>query len=248
MSASPFAVINCRFVDIELSNIFSILTDLIKSLSTQGFEIFVDIYTMKKWIRLIFEILLGAALVGSGTFIYLQMVEINNLESRLAKANETSGKKVSSDQGISQIRLQQLIEKEKELEAVKSALSNGLALSDVENAAKNSKNESPERYLAIGALRLLVKGKEDPETAKAFEKALEMNQWTERLKSVCAAQAGMVASGLEVDVLRDCDRIQQIESSVNSKQQSEAERREMNSSGTEENSSEDSEGLRPTGV
>ena len=62
-------------------------------------------------------------------------------------------------------------------------MSNGLALSDVENAAKNAKNESP-GGTTIGALRLLVKGEEDPETAKAFEKTLEMNQWTERLKSV----------------------------------------------------------------
>ena len=169
---------------------------------------------MKNWIRLTIEILLGAAVVGTGTFIYLQISEINELEAQLAKLSNSSVKRPPSDSGLSPVRLEQLIAKEKELEAVKSALSNGLALSDVENAAKNAKNESPERYLAIGALRLLVKGKEDPETAKAFEKALEMNQWTERLKSVCAAQAGMVASGLQVDVLRDCDRIQQIENSI----------------------------------
>jgi len=92
-------------------------------------------------------------------------------------------------------------------------------------------------------LRLLVKGKEDPETAKAFEKALEMNQWTERLKSVCAAQAGMVASGLQVDVLRDCDRIQQIENSIKSRNNGGVESGEKN-----ENATEDSERLRPTGV
>ena len=119
---------------------------------------------------------------------------------------------------------------------------------DVENAAKNAKNESPERYLAIGALRLLVKGKEDPETAKAFEKALEMNQWTERLKSVCAAQAGMVASGLQVDVLRDCDRIQQIENSIKLQKNGGVESGGTNGNGTDENATEDSEGLRPTGV
>ena len=203
---------------------------------------------MKKWIRLTIEILLGAAVVGSGTFIYLQMTEISELEGQVAKLSKSSVKRPSSDSSLSPIRLEQLIAKEKELEAVKSALSNGLALSDVENAAKNAKNESPERYLAIGALRLLVKGKEDPETAKAFEKALEMNQWTERLKSVCAAQAGMVASGLQVDVLRDCDRIQQIENSIKSTNGSGVESGETNENGTNENATEDSEGLRPTGV
>lgn len=203
---------------------------------------------MKKWIRLIIEILLGVAVVGSGTFIYLQMTEISELEVQLEKLATGPVKRPSSDSSLSPIRLEQLIAKEKELEAVKSALSNGLALSDVENAAKNAKNESPERYLAIGALRLLVKGKEDPETAKAFEKALEMNQWTERLKSVCAAQAGMVASGLQVDVLRDCDRIQQIENSIKSRNNSGVESGGTNENGTDENATEDSEGLRPTGV
>ena len=203
---------------------------------------------MKKWIRLIFEILLGAAVVGSGTFIYLQLTEISELEAQLEKLATSPVKRSSSDSSLSPVRLEQLIAKEKELEAVKSALSNGLALSDVENAAKNAKSESPERYLAIGALRLLVKGKEDPETAKAFEKALEMNQWTERLKSVCAAQAGMVASGLQVDVLRDCDRIQQIENSIKSRNDSGVESGGTNGNGTNENATEDSEGLRPTGV
>ena len=203
---------------------------------------------MKKWIRLIFEILLGAAVVGSGTFIYLQMTEISELEAQLEKLATSPVKRPSSDSSLSPVRLEQLIAKEKELEAVKSALSNGLALSDVENAAKNAKSESPERYLAIGALRLLVKGKEDPETAKAFEKALEMNQWTERLKSVCAAQAGMVASGLQVDVLRDCDRIQQIENSIKSRNNSGGESGETSGNGTDGNATDDSEGLRPTGV
>ena len=203
---------------------------------------------MKKWIRLIIEILMGSAVVGSGTFIYLQMTEISELEVQLEKLATSPVKRPSSDSSLSPIRLEQLIAKEKELEAVKSALSNGLALSDVENAAKNAKNESPERYLAIGALRLLVKGKEDPETAKAFEKALEMNQWTERLKSVCAAQAGMVASGLQVDVLRDCDRIQQIENSIKSQNNGGVESGGTNGNETDENATEDSEGLRPTGV
>ena len=117
---------------------------------------------MKNWIRLIVEILLGATVVGSGTFIYLQMTEISELEAQVANLSVSSVKRSTSDSTLSPIRLEQLIAKEKELEAVKSALSNGLALSDVENAAKNAKNESPERYLAIGALRLLVKGKEDP--------------------------------------------------------------------------------------
>ena len=109
-------------------------------------------------------------MVGSGTFIYLQMTEISELEAQVAKLNTSSVKRPSSDSSLSPIRLEQLIAKEKELEAVKSALSNGLALQIVENAAKNAKNESPERYLAIGALRLLVKGKKTLKLLKHLKK------------------------------------------------------------------------------
>ena len=67
------------------------------------------------------------------------MTEISELEAQVAKFGKSSVKRSSSDSSLSPIRLEQLIAKEKELEAVKSALSNGLALSDVENAAKNAK-------------------------------------------------------------------------------------------------------------
>ena len=50
---------------------------------------------MKKWIRLIIEILLGAAVVGSGTFIYLQMTEISELEAQVAKLSKSSVKRPS---------------------------------------------------------------------------------------------------------------------------------------------------------
>jgi hypothetical protein len=137
------------------------------------------------------------------------MSDNNALENQLADLKDAAIK--GSDNSPTQsLRMVELIRKEKELEAVKAALSGGQALLDVESAAKAAKVESPERYLAIGALRLLVKGSDDPSAAQAFEKALEMNQWNVRLKSVCAAQAGMVASGLKVDILEDCKRVNQI--------------------------------------
>ena len=188
---------------------------------------------MKKWIRLVFEIVLGASLAGAGTYVYLQTKEIEDLELKLTNSLAKKITRPTGKVGVSNDRINELLGKEKELDAVKSALSNGLALSDVEAAAKSSKNESAERFLALGALRLLVKGKNDPATAEAFEKALEMNQWTKRLKSVCAAQAGMVASGLKVDVLKDCDRIEELEASMmpkNKEQQQDTLENEVNSS------------------
>ena len=39
---------------------------------------------MKKWFRLVVEILLFGSLIGSGVFIYLQMSQIESLEDDLA--------------------------------------------------------------------------------------------------------------------------------------------------------------------
>ena len=55
---------------------------------------------MRKWIRLTIEILLGAAVVGSGTFIYLQMTEISELEAQVAKFGKSSVKRSSSDSAM----------------------------------------------------------------------------------------------------------------------------------------------------
>ena len=143
---------------------------------------------MKKWFRLIVEVFLFGSLIGSGVFIYLQMGEIASLEDNLAAKQSTPGNSNISSQNSEQAKLiSELTKKSKEYDAVKTALSGGQALLDIEAAAAKAKVESPERYLAIGALRLLVKGKDDPSTAAAFEKALDMVQWNSKLKSVCAA-------------------------------------------------------------
>jgi len=68
---------------------------------------------MKNWIRLTTEILLVAAVVGTGTFIYLQISEINELEAQVAKLSTSSVKRPPSDSGLSPVRLEQLIAKEK---------------------------------------------------------------------------------------------------------------------------------------
>ena len=167
---------------------------------------------MKKWFRLIIEIFLFGSLIGSGVFIYLQMSEIESLEDDLATKQSVPSNSAESSQSSQQAKLiAELSEKSKEYDAVKTALSGGQALWDIEAAASKAKVESPERYLAIGALRLLVKGKDDPSTAAAFEKALEMVQWNSKLKSVCAAQAGMAASGKNVGMLSDCSRLEELE-------------------------------------
>ncbi len=171
---------------------------------------------MKKWLRLILEILLFGSLVGSAVFIYLQTNEIEMLKNDLVSMDSKKDNPALSNQSSQQANLiAELTEKSKEYDAVKTALSGGQALLDIEAAASKAKVESPERYLAIGALRLLVKGKNDPSTAAAFEKALDMVQWNSKLKSVCAAQAGMAVSGKNVGMLSDCSRLEELEKTSN---------------------------------
>ena len=43
---------------------------------------------MKKWIRLVFEVVLGASLAGAGTYVYLQTKEIEDLELKLTNSLE----------------------------------------------------------------------------------------------------------------------------------------------------------------
>ncbi len=167
---------------------------------------------MKTWLRLIFEVVLFGSLAGSGVYIYLQMDEIDSLKNILAsqKSAPNNSATINIDSQKSKL-IAMLTEKSKEYDAVKTALSGGQALLDIEAAASKAKIESPERYLAIGALRLLVKGKDDPSTAAAFQKALDMVQWNSKLKSVCAAQAGMAASGKDVGMLSDCSRLDELD-------------------------------------
>jgi carbonic anhydrase len=50
----------------------------------------------------------------------------------------------------------------------------------------------------------LTNGADDPETISAFQKAMEMAEWSSRLKSICAAQRALAAAGQKVKVLADC--------------------------------------------
>jgi carbonic anhydrase len=89
--------------------------------------------------------------------------------------------------------------------AVKESFSNGIVLQDYEAFIKAQKGPvTSERQLGLGALRLLTKGAEDPDTVSAFQKALEMAEWSSRVKSICAAQNALAAAGQKVKVLADC--------------------------------------------
>lgn len=152
--------------------------------------------------RLILEIVLGLLTVAGagGTWWMWNKASIN--QAALASvSNELEAGRAAIESQTE--RMQGLQRKANELDAVRAALASGVALEDIESAAK-SRPPSAERVLAQGAIRMLTKGSTDAEVRQLFEKALELVEWNARLKSLCAAQAGLIAAGQKIEMLADC--------------------------------------------
>ena len=166
---------------------------------------------MKKYLRLLIEILLGLLLVAAGAFGYMNFsgkkhvsLELSEVVESLEEAKEELAK-TSEELNEAEAKVKDLAAKARELEAVKAAFANGVLLGDIEGIYKGLKTGlSAERQLSLGAVRLLTNGPKDPETVNAFNKALEMADWSSRLNAVCAAQNALVAAGEKITVLADC--------------------------------------------
>jgi len=150
---------------------------------------------MKKYLRLIVELVMGLLLAGALAFGYWSYTGKTHVMDELTDASEG----MTEAQGEVEKLTKELEEAKEKLEAaepaaqqmsaVKESFSNGIVLQDYEAFIKAQKGPvTSERQLGLGALRLLTKGAEDPETVSAFQKALEMAEWTSRLKSICAAK------------------------------------------------------------
>jgi hypothetical protein len=129
--------------------------------------------------------------------------ETEDLRKRVTLA-ETQTKSMEEEKKSNQARMQVLLAKEVEFDAAKAALANGQGLKDLEIAVGASRNPTAEQILAVAALRMLTKGRDHPETLSAYQKALEMVNWSASLSSVCAAQSGIAATGRPIEVLADC--------------------------------------------
>ena len=152
--------------------------------------------------RLILEILLGLLTVAGagGTWWMWNKASVN--QAALASvSNELEASRAAIESTTE--RMQGLQRKANELDAVRAALASGVALEDIEAAAR-TRPPSAERALAQGAVRMLTKGSTDAEVRQLFEKALELVEWNARLKSLCAAQAGLIAAGQKIEMLADC--------------------------------------------
>jgi hypothetical protein len=157
-------------------------------------------------------ILLLIIVVG-GFFGYKYYAAYNGLESVVTKlrADAEKSKKDATELSLQLAkqtpRFNELEEKERQWDVVKVALASGVALTIVDDAVKSAKNPTPDHYLAMGAIRLVVKGKEDAEIKVAFQKAMQMSNWPTAMKSTCAAQSGMAALGNMVEMPVDCKKI-----------------------------------------
>jgi carbonic anhydrase len=162
---------------------------------------------MKKTLAII--VLLLAAL-GAGGFAFMQWKanasakdEISQLADRAA---ETAKKQEEAEKELAEVKekLAPLELTAQQMEALKAAFSSGVTLKDMETAYAKEKNLSAERVLGLAGLRLLTNGQKDPATLSAFEKALEMTDWSKQQKVICAAQYALAAAGKDIKPLSEC--------------------------------------------
>ena len=168
---------------------------------------------MKKYLRLILEILLGICLVATATLAYWNFSAKKHLNEQVAELSEQldeareSLEKVQEEAAASnQPKDEPVNTSVQEMDALKSAFANGVVLQDVELLYKAQKALSAERQVGMASLRLLTKGAQDPDTIAAYQKALEMAEWSNRLQTVCAAQNALAAAGQKVKVLSECKK------------------------------------------
>ena len=163
---------------------------------------------MKKMIIVVVVLVLIAG--GAGGFAFMQYSSASQAQAELEKLQEIQQKfdALVKESESQQASIASLIEKAQQFDAVKEALSNGVLLQDLETILKAQQAQTPERILSLGALRLVVKGNNDPSTTEAYDRALQMVDIDNKLASICAAQAGMMAAGKKIELLSECRKRQ----------------------------------------
>jgi carbonic anhydrase len=163
---------------------------------------------VKKMIIVVVVLVLIAG--GAGGFAFMQYSSASQAQAELEKLQEIQQKfdALVKESESQQASIASLIEKAQQFDAVKEALSNGVLLQDLEAILKAQPAQTPERILSLGALRLIVKGKNDPSTTEAYDRALQMVDIDNKLASICAAQAGMMAAGKKIELLSECRKRQ----------------------------------------
>ena len=165
--------------------------------------------------RILAEVLLVLAL-GAAAFFGWTNWKSNTANggqvAELTSQVEESGKKLkAAEEALAEAlaetakQVEPLKTKSLELDAVRTAMSSGETLKDLEAAYKKEKSLSPDRQVGLGAIRLLTKGSKDPATVEAFKKALESADWSGRKQVICAAQNALAAAGEKVNIMSECE-------------------------------------------
>ena len=155
--------------------------------------------------RVAFEAIILLAALGAAGYAGMIQMQLGDMEKETSSLKEqlvASDLRKQSDRQ----RMQELLLKEGQLEAAKAALGSGTLLADLEAAVTKAAAPAAEQQLALGGLRMLIKGTGDPGTLSSFQKALELVEWSKHLKMLCAAQIGIAASGQQIAILEECTR------------------------------------------
>lgn len=157
-------------------------------------------------LRIILEIIVFIVAIGAGGYLFIATKQLRELEKTSATLEEKV-QALGKAKSASEQRTQELDKKEKQFDAAKSAFSSGSVLADLETTIGKSTPPTAEQQLALGALRMLVKGSEDPEALKSFQAALESMEWPKQLKIMCAAKLGILAAGKESTIPPECNAL-----------------------------------------
>lgn len=160
--------------------------------------------------RLLLEIVLVLALAGAGYYAWQQRSAFAGADGQIqalttqveqAATKLQEAEKTQADQAQ---QLQTLAPKGQQWDAAQGAFAGGQVLDDLEKLYAKQKNLSSERQLGLGMVRLLTKGPTDEGAQQALMRTLEMVDWKNNQKIICATQNALAAAGKEVKVLSEC--------------------------------------------
>ena len=155
--------------------------------------------------RIAIELVILVIAIAAAGYAAMTKMQLDDLQKETVSLKEKLAASDAQKQSVQQ-RMPELLLKERQLQAAQAALDNGSILADLESAIAKTSASPTEQQLALGGLRMVVKGAGDLGTLNAFQKALELVEWSKHLKMMCAAQIGIAASGKQIAVPDECTR------------------------------------------
>jgi len=145
-------------------------------------------------LRLVLEILMGLCLITTSVMAYVLYTsnqilgaQINGLSIELVEVHELLDKRLV-ERPNEEVKVVEVVDTSKEqLEALKSAFSNGVIYQDLEKSYKTQKYLSADQQVGLATVRLLTKGSSDQGALDAIQKALETAEFNLKIKEISAS-------------------------------------------------------------